>query len=70
MKTIHSLGGVMLAVLLIAGQSMESGIAEYNQVLRMIVDGRAAIEAGQPHNYLWTCLDEKNPCVIVNGSGS
>lgn len=49
---------------LTAGQTAEGGIAEYNQVLRLVVDGRAEIAAGQPHGYTWRCLDEKAHCVV------
>lgn len=64
MKTMNSIMGMMFAVVVTVGQSMDSGINEYNQVLRMVVDGRAVIEAGQPDDYTWTCLDAVEPCVV------
>lgn len=63
-QIIHA---VAKAVKLTAGQTADGGIAEYNQVLRLVVDGRAEIAAGQPHGYTWRCLDEKNPCVVKGG---
>lgn len=61
------INAVIKEVKLTAGQTAEGGIAEYNQVLRLVVDGRAEIAAGQPHGYTWRCLDEKNPCAVKGG---
>lgn len=55
---------IIVAVSLSFGQSAESGIAEYNQVLRMIAEGRAAIIAGNPDNYVWECLDKIQKCEV------
>lgn len=55
---------IITAVILSFGQSTESGIAEYNQVLRMVVDGRARIIAGNPDSYIWECLDKVVKCEV------
>ena len=64
------LHAVITAVTLAAGQTAESGIAEYNQVLRMVVEGRAEITVGQPHSYTWRCLDPRKPCEVKPGGAS
>lgn len=53
------------AISLVAGQSADSGIAEYNQVIRMVVQGRAQILSGQPDNYSWVCLDKLAACEVT-----
>lgn len=59
------LKAAIVAVTLSAGQSADSGIAEYNQVLRMVVQGRAEIVAGPPHAYTWVCLDKQADCEVT-----
>lgn len=51
-------------VKLSAGRTADSGIAEYNQVLRMVVESRAEVIAGNPDDFIWRCIDEKTPCVV------
>ncbi len=54
---------VTVIVLTTTSPDANGGIEQYNQVLQMVVQGRAEME-GSPFDFVWRCKDEEQPCVV------